>query len=181
MFLEGERLYLRSIEREDLPKCQQWINNPEVRKFLNRIFPIDTYTEESWYESHDRGSLPTNVIFAIVLKDKDLHIGNIGIHKINWQSRFGTTGAIIDEPEYWGKGYGPEAKELLLYYAFNTLNLRRIQSSVLAINKRSLKYLKKSGYIEEGRHKEKFFRDGEWIDEISLAITARAWHKARQN
>ena len=41
---------------------------------------------------------------------------------------------MIGESEYWGRGLGTEAKMLLLDYAFNTLNLRRICSQVLAFN-----------------------------------------------
>jgi RimJ/RimL family protein N-acetyltransferase len=82
---------------------------------------------------------------------------------------------MIGEKEYWGKGYGTEAKMLLLHYAFDTLNLRKICSSVISFNERSHKYSLKCGYKEEGRRKAQLFRDGKYWDEIQLAVFRKDW------
>lgn len=99
----------------------------------------------------------------------------MAIHQIDWVNGTATTGAMIGEKEYWGKGYGSEAKMLLLDYAFNRLGLRKICSNVIAFNGRSKRYSEKCGYREEARRKAQFFRDGTYHDEIWLAVFRENW------
>jgi RimJ/RimL family protein N-acetyltransferase len=102
-------------------------------------------------------------------------IGTMGIHGIDYRHGIATTGALIGEPEYWGKGYGSEAKMLLLEYAFNTLNLRKINSEVIAYNERSTQYSLKCGYKIEGRRRLEHFAKGEYWDVIQLAVFREDW------
>ena len=62
-----------------------------------------------------------------------------------------------------------------LNYAFNTLNLRKICSSVLAFNKRSLKYNLHCGYKIEGRKRKQIFKNGKYWDEIILGLFKKDW------
>ena len=180
-FLKGKRLYLRPLEAEDLDRCRLWINDPDLRRYILRQFPMDALNELRWHETRDRTSAPQDISLAIVLKKGDRHIGNMGLHRIDWINRNATTGAIIGEADCREKGYGAEAKELLLAYAFDTLGLHRISSNVLSTNPRSLAYLKKSGYREEGVLREHIFRDGRWIDDIQLGLLADEWHARRKS
>lgn len=181
VFLEGKRLYLRPIEESDMGRCARWINNPGVRGFLGiNQYPSDMVRQREWHRQRDRGCPPKGVTLAIVLKDGHRHIGNIGLDSIDWLNRHGRTGCLIGEKDCWGQGYGYEAKELLLEYGFNTLNLNRISSRVKASNPRSLAYLKKSGYLEEGRCRQEFFENGQWVDAIILGVLAEDWRAARK-
>ena len=168
VFLRGFKTYLRPLEEGDLLNCQRWINDPEVRRFLKNSWPLSFADEKKWIEG--KVGNRSHVILAIVTVDGDHHIGNIGLHRINWQNRFATTGTVIGEKDYWGKSYGTDAKMQLLHWAFHEMNLRKICSSVIAYNERSLKYSLHCGYQEEGRLKEHFFREGQYWDEILLAI-----------
>jgi RimJ/RimL family protein N-acetyltransferase len=180
IFLEGKRLYLRPHELKDVERCRKWINNPNIRPFLLLQFPISEAGERAWLESLNSVSNPSDIVFAIVLKRGDRLIGNTGIHRIDWLNRHAMTGAMIGEIDCQGKGYGSEAKELILRYCFNTLGLHRISSSVLANNPRSLAYLKKAGYREEGIQREHFFRNGQWVDEVLLSILEDEWRAGQK-
>ncbi len=175
LFLDGKRLYLRTLEVGDLDRARRWMNDPEVRRYLLCRVPIDEVSERTWFDGRNRGPFPTDIVLAIVLKRGHRHIGSTGIHQINWIDRHATTGAVIGEADCWNRGYGSEAKALVLRYCFETLGLHRVCSAVLATNGRSLAYLKKSGYREEGRFREHTFRDGGWIDEVRLSILADEW------
>lgn len=100
---------------------------------------------------------------------------HLSIFYINWQNRTAVTGAVIGEKNYWGKGYGTEAKMILLDYAFNTLNLRKITSSVKAFNKRSLAYSLHCGYVIEGRLRDQHFVGGRYWDDIILGLFKEQW------
>ena len=86
-----------------------------------------------------------------------------------------TTGALIGDKDYWGKGFGTDAKMILLDYAFNTLGLRKILSAVIDYNKRSLRYSLHCGYKIEGVRKKQIFRNGRFRDEFMLAVFKKDW------
>lgn len=172
VFMRSNRVTLRPLAQDDIPLLTRWINDPEVIQYLNAYLPMMETEEENWLQNM-QSSQHSDICFAIVVDEK--MIGNMGIHNIDWRHRTAVTGTIIGEKEYWGYGYGTEAKMLLLAYAFNTLNLRKIRSSVLAFNERSHRYSMKCGYKEEGRLKEQLFRHGQYWDEILLAVFKDNW------
>ena len=141
VFRMGKRIYLRPLSKEDIPLLAVWINDPEVNQYLKISHPMRLEDEMKFYES--LGERKNDIIFAIVLKDTDDIIGTMGLHKIDHKNGLATTGSFIGRKDLWGKGYGTEAKMLLLEYAFNTLNLRKVCSIVYDFNERSKKCLKK--------------------------------------
>ena len=180
VFIKGERMYFRPLEKEDLPRMQRWVNDPLIRPFIGNQWPMDAAAETEWFEKRDRGVPRSEIILAIVLNEGDRHIGNMGLHQIDWRNRSATTGAIIGERDCWGKKYGHESKELLLEYAFNTLGLHRINSLVLETNRRSYNCLISCGYREEGRRRHAMLVDGEWIDDVVMGILDKDWRERRK-
>ena len=168
VFLKGRNVSLRPVEKTDLPIIVRWINDPEVRFFLEAYLPQNNKDEEEWLERLSKRK-PDDITLLIV-KTGGEPIGVMGIHNIKWRDRVATTGALIGAKECWGKGLGSEAKLLLLDYAFNTLNLRKICSNAIAYNERSIRYSLRCGYKEEGKLKAHIFRAGEYHDLVQLAI-----------
>lgn len=173
VFLKGKRVALRPILKQDVPQLLLWMNDQEVTQYLSAYLPMLEADEEEWFANLSKRK-QTDLIFAIVVNDGTC-IGTMGLHQISWKDRVATTGAFIGDKAYWGKGYGTEAKMLLLDYAFNTLNLRKICASVLAFNKRSYAYQLKCGYKEEGRKLRQRYRKGKYWDEIFMAVFKRDW------
>ena len=69
-----------------------------------------------------------------------------------------------------GKGYGSEAIRVLQKFAFEELNLNRIELDVYDFNVRAHKCYLKCGFKEEGRMRQKLFRNGQFRDVIKMAI-----------
>ncbi|MCI0330170.1 MAG: GNAT family N-acetyltransferase [candidate division Zixibacteria bacterium] len=173
VFLKGKKTILRPLRKAtDFELCLRWINDPEVNQYLLVHFPVTEKKEEEWFDKVANN--PKEVILGIETLDGKL-IGTMALHNINGKDRTAATGALIGEKKYWGKGYGTDAKMTLLDYAFNTLNLRKINSSVYAFNKRSLKYNLKCGYKIEGVRKKQIFRNGKYNDEIIIAVFKEDW------
>jgi RimJ/RimL family protein N-acetyltransferase len=175
VFLRGRKVILRPMNKAtDLELAWKYVNDPEVRRFLKTDRPFTLEAEAKWFDSlADRSS--TNIVLAIVDIETGKYIGSMGIHKINWKDRTATTGALIGDKSYWGKGYGTDAKMILLDYAFNTLGLRKILSSVMHFNRRSLNYSLHCGYKVEGVRKKQMFRNGHYCDEILLGLFKKDW------
>jgi RimJ/RimL family protein N-acetyltransferase len=172
VFLVGKMVNLRLFTRADIPTLTRWINDPEVRESIAATLPQTEKQEEEWFNK--LGADDKNIVLGIETKEGVL-IGSIGIHQINWRDRICTTGALIGEKEYWGKGYGTDAKMVLLNYIFNTLNLNKVCSGVIAYNKRSLRYSLHCGYKIEGRRRKHIFKNGKYWTLIELGLFKEEW------
>lgn len=89
-FLIADTVYLRALERGDLSgRMFQWANDPEVTQYMYMgTFPNNMDKLEREYSSlvaNTPAGLvqlpgnPSHVVFAIIDKKDDLHIGNVGI------------------------------------------------------------------------------------------------------
>lgn len=172
VFLVGKIVNLRPLSKNDVSDMTRWINDPEIRELVSFVFPKTEKQEEEWVNK--LGSDEKNIVLGIETKDHKF-IGLMGLHEINWISRTCTTGAVIGEKEYWGKGYGTDAKMQVLNYAFNTLNFHKVCSSVIVYNKRSLHYSLHCGYKIEGRRKRQHFKNGKYWDLIELGLFKDEW------
>lgn len=76
-------------------------------------------------------------------------------------------GYSIDEDEQ-GKGYMKEALKLVLDYAFDELELHRVEASTLVDNIKSQRVLKSCGFKELGLNKKYLFVNGKWKDHITF-------------
>jgi ribosomal-protein-alanine N-acetyltransferase len=86
---------------------------------------------------------------------------------------------------YWidealaGEGYTPEAVVAVLQFAFDVLELHRIEISIIPRNKASLRVVEKLGLRFEGVAERLLEIDGAWEDHSRWAITAEEWaHRA---
>jgi len=172
-FLEGERIYLREVRPSDVNETYyKWMNAPEVTRFLESRFnpnSIETLREYVEGKLGDR----ENVFLAIVLKDRDRHIGNIKLGPINWIHRFADIGILIGEQDCWGKGYAGEAIQLMVDYAFGKLNLHKLTAGSYSLNQGSVKAFQKVGFEIEGVRKELFYCDGGYVDHILMGMLKR--------
>lgn len=173
VMLSGRRIYLRPVEEGDLIYYRRWLNDQETAQYLTIYLPLTETAEKEWFEQMHKNK--NNIVLTIVERRTDRPIGNMGIHQIDWKDRRASTGAIIGEKRFRDRGIGFEAKMLLLHYAFNTLNLRKICSGAHAFNKRSIAYSQKCGYKVEGILRQHIFRNGDYQDDVLLAVFKEDW------
>jgi len=169
-FLEGKRIYLREVRLSDITDhYYRWMNDPQVCQYLETRFSPQSFEKiESYVRQMEVD--PNSVFLAIIMKRENTHIGNIKIGPVNWFHRFSDVSILIGEKKYWGKGLGAEAIQLIIRYAFETLNLHKLTAGVYANNIGSIKAFKKARFVEEGIRKEQRFLSGKYIDEVLLGI-----------
>lgn len=172
IFLVGRIVNLRPLSKTDIPTLTRWVNDHKIREFVYATLPQTEEKEEEWLNKLNTDD--KNIVLGIETKE-GTHIGLMGIHRINWMDRTCFTGALIGEKEYWGKGYGTDAKMFILDYIFNVLNLRKVCSGVIAYNKRSLHYSLHCGYKIEGTRKKQIFKKGKYWDLIELGLFKHEW------
>ncbi len=180
-YLVGEKVYLRALEREDLSgNMFQWANDPETTYYMYMgTVPNTMEALEREYElmtSSGTGSLlqlpcnPTNVVFAVVDKETDVHVGNVGFYNISWLYRTAEFRSIIGEKAYWGGGYAPEAYCLALAYAFDRLNLRKVWAGCREDNFAAIMANKRVGFVQEGRQRQQILRNNQAYDVVLFGL-----------
>ncbi len=167
IFRKGEMIHLRPVLKEDLEILVIHMNDEETMINLSGVFPISYEDELKWFK--DQNKKTTNIVLAVVENSTYKLTGTVGLHGINYIDGTATTGFCLIK-RFWSNGYGTEAAQLLLTFAFKHLNLRKINSSVLSFNLRSLRLHMKMGYKEEGVLKKQRYRDGVYVDEILLSL-----------
>lgn len=167
----GKKTRLRRIERDDLSTFVCWFGDPEIRDFISINSPISMAQEEHWFQQQLQKK--NDELFAIESHDgseNNVLIGVIGLHNIDWVHRHTELGVIIGEREYLSKGYGSDAIDMVLGFAFHELNLHRVSLLVLEDNARGIRAYEKCGFQLEGRMREAFFRKGRYQDQLQMAI-----------
>lgn len=82
--------------------------------------------------------------------------------------------------EYQTQGYGGEAMDWMLDWAFKNAGLHRVEGNVFGWNTRAQKVYQRLGFREEGRRRECLFKDDKWWDEVHFGILKNEWQKIRQ-
>ena len=129
---------------------------------------------QGWFEKDQEGK---NYFFTIHTLEGDRLIGFIGLGGLAWNHGEAWVGIGLGERDCWGQGYGTEAMQLLLHYAFTELNLRRVSLGVYEYNPRACRSYEKAGFRYEGRHRKAVNREGRRWDEIHMGILREEWQE----
>lgn len=175
MIIKTKRLKLRNLRKSDAKDIVENINNLNVSKWLILVPYPYTKKDALWWinktQKESRESPRKNYTFGIELSREKKIIGAIGIDSVNEYQGIGNVGYWIGE-NYHKKGYGSEALEKILDFAFFKLKLRRIEAGVFAENPSSGKLLEKFGFKQEGLRVKarKSKADGKIKDEILYGL-----------
>lgn len=175
----GKLVRLCAIEAErDAPIVARWSRDSEYRRLRSSApaRPIMATQIKHGWEADGEMRMGA-VSLAIRTLAEDQWIGTVLLDGICWNHGFGWLGIGIGEREFWGRGYGTEAVQIILRYAFTELNLWRVSLSVLAANPRARRAYEKCGFVVEGRVRGLAHIDGERIDEVFMGILRDEWER----
>ncbi|MFW5871917.1 MAG: GNAT family N-acetyltransferase [bacterium] len=153
MELQTKRLLLRDFVSEDASAVYEHINNLNVSKYLSKVkFPYTLEDAEEFIEKKlvaidaaENGKEPrTDYSLAIIKQSDQGLMGCIGLHNVNDFVGTATLGYWLGEP-FWGNGYATEAAARVRDFAFEDLNLQRINVDALIDNPGSNRVIRKIG------------------------------------
>ena len=172
----GEQVRLRAVERDDLPRFVEWLNNPEVRRGLARYLPLSLAEEERWFEDSLQVP-PAERPFSIDVRQGEAwqHIGGASLMHIDARARHAEVGIHIGDAGVWGQGLGTQAMCLILRHGFETLNLNRVYLRVYEDNSRALAVYRRLGFREEGRLRQDRFLEGKYWDTLLMGLLKSEW------
>lgn len=166
----GKLVRLREYRKSDIETVLKFFHDEEVIKNLSPGIPYP-YTfedEEKWFENNS--ALNDNYNFAIETIASNKYIGGCGINQIDWKNSWVIIGIVIGDKDYWSKGYGLDAMNVLVGFIFNQMNINKIKLNVFSFNERAIACYEKCGFIREGVLREELFRDGKYYDVIAMGM-----------
>jgi RimJ/RimL family protein N-acetyltransferase len=175
--LKGKLVLLRPVQKSDITYFLKWFNDPEVIQYLEMYLPMTEMSEQKFIEELGT-SLATTVAFFVIEAingEQNKPIGSIALGRINAKDHSATFGLAIGDKQYWSRGYGNEAANLIIRYGFEQLNLHRISSSAWSFNERSIRLHLKLGFREEGRRLEAVYKNGAYHHEVMFGLLRQDW------
>ncbi|MBV6457240.1 MAG: hypothetical protein HONBIEJF_00348 [Fimbriimonadaceae bacterium] len=166
---EGKLVRLVPLDERHFDNALRWINDSEITAWLLvGDYPTTRIAEREWFDGASKSS-ESNIIFAIETLD-GRHVGMSGIHQLDRGNGTAVTGSFIGNPQDWGKGFGTDAALTRARYCFEVLGLRLLMTSFLEGNERSMRMSTRVGFREIGRWPKKYWKRGQFRDEILLAL-----------
>ena len=102
--------------------------------------------------------------FFIFEKNTNELIGGINLNNIQYGAAYHASLGYWLGEDFQRQGYMAEALSLMKMYAFNGLNLKRLNAACLPDNERSVRLLEKAGFTEEGYAPKYLQINGVWQD-----------------
>lgn len=178
MILKSRNIYLRPLIIDDVNETYlAWLNNPEVNAGLaTRNYTIPRLKEYVYSKIIN----PNCHFFAIVSYNGNLHIGNVKLDFYDKDANHYEFGILIGDKNYWGKGIGYEASFLVLNYAFDVLEARKVWLAVYENNLPARRLYEKLGFVLEGCLRKHVCIDGVYYDKYLMGIFKEEWHKSQE-
>lgn len=166
--LRTERLRLEPMGPEHLPVQWSALADPERMRLTGTHA---TFTEERvrTYLASLAGSAE-RADWAIVRSSDEQYLGEVVLNDLDADNE-AMNFRIALNGEY-GQGFGTEATRAVIGYGFDVVGLHRISLGVYTFNPRAVRAYEKSGFRREGLARHALRWDGEWHDEITMAILA---------
>lgn len=177
--LRSARLRYTAMTEDDLPLLATWDLDGATLRQLDSGPGVPRNVTQLGEWMRGSQARKDGYLFALRPLDSDEMLGYIELDGIQWSHGVTWFSILIGDPANRGKGYGSEALEWLLRFAFHELNLYRVQLSVFAYNSAAIRVYERAGFQLEGRFREFLARDGQRHDMLLYGILRPEW-EARQ-
>jgi len=167
MRIEGNKIVLRDVQKNDMINKVRWFNDPQVNKTLLLEESLDLNRTLKWFEEHAGDDARREFI---VESTQGESIGITGLLHINRRHGTAECYCIIGEKAYWGKGIGTEVHKLLVDWGFKNLGLNKIWADIRAENIAIVKVIEKLGFKVEGTLRQERIIDGSRIDVVRIGL-----------
>jgi len=151
--LTTERLLLRDFTDSDAADILRFRSDSEVQQYNTDPMRDEAEarglirTMGAWYVTRQA------IQWGITLREEHRVIGICGVHDWSRRHRRAYVGYDLAR-EYWDQGLASEAMRAVVWFAFEQLDLHRLEAITIAENVRSIRLLERLGFQQEGLRRE---------------------------
>jgi ribosomal-protein-serine acetyltransferase len=150
-------------------------NHDHLYKWMNWV-PEDGMTREDvrdFIRRSERAAREQTQYNAVIVQ-ADKIIGCTGFPEIDWQDHWAHIGYWLDR-EHTGKGIMTNAVRALTTYAFEALELNRIEIRCASGNVASAAIPQRLGFVHEGTLRDLRLLHGTYVDDLVFGMLAKDW------
>ena len=168
--LVGERVRLDPLGAADADDLIPYLvdMDPEVRRLTgtHQEFTAEQVRRvfADWERRHDRAD------WVIRSREDGTALGDCALLDLDPDNAGVHYRIALNSMAHTGRGYGTEATDLVLEYAFGTAGLHRVALEVFDFNTGAQRSYAKSGFVREGVWREHLRWDGEWHDAVLMSV-----------
>ncbi|MFD6417056.1 GNAT family N-acetyltransferase [Streptomyces sp. NPDC060194] len=173
--LHTSRLRLRPFEDGDAGELVALHSNADVMRYWDSPPWTDPARAARFLaRSREMAEAGDGVRVVMERAEDGAFVGWCTLHEWNPDFRSVKLGYCLGEA-MWGRGYGTEAARAVLGWAFDTLDLNRVQAEVDTRNDGSARVLEKLGFVREGTLREDCVVAGVVSDSWVYGLLRREW------
>ncbi len=173
--LQGERIWLRPIEERDLEAYRLACTDRDIASLAGFSHPMSETNLRRWFEQASVQHGSDAFYFSICRLGEDAFLGTAVLWHMDQVNGSAEISMFIADKELWGHGYGTEALNALVDFAFGELPLERIWLKVYAHNPRAQKTYDKAGFVKEGVMRHARRHRGGFSDSILMSQLRDEW------
>lgn len=175
--ISTERLRLRWLAPGDVPALAAIFGDPDVCRFWSSPALTDLAAAEALYQQIMRGFTARSLFqWGITERKTEAVVGTCTLASLSSEHRRAEVGFALARA-VWGRGYISEALPALLDFAFETLDLHRLEADVDPRNERSIRAIERLGFEREGYLRERYHVNGELQDAVLYGLLRRDWRE----
>jgi len=168
MIIHGDKVVLRAVEESDNVMLLSLINDPDTEMMLGgSSWPVSEAEQLKWFEHQERSRDVLRCIVA--LQEDGKAIGTIILSDIDQKNATGHIHIKMSKDGGRGKGYGTDAVNTMVQYAFEELRLNCIYANILSYNEASIKLFERCGFKNDGVLRQRVYKKGKFIDMLAYS------------
>ena len=173
--LPTSRLRLRPFTSADADALFALHSNAHVLRYWDSPpWSEPARAERFIAKSHELEEQGSGARLAMDRVSDGAFIGWCSLTRWNPDYRSASMGYCLDDAA-WGHGYATEGANALLHWAFDTLDLNRVQAETDTRNLASARVLEKLGFVREGTLREDCVVNGDVSDSWVYGLLRREW------
>lgn len=175
--LENDRVLLRPLEESDFENLVHFsVNEPELWEYSlqkgSGVEGLKNYMQTAIVNRNKENSYP----FIVFDKKNHSFAGSTRFYDVQLANKTLQLGFTWYGKKYQKTGLNQNCKFLLLEFAFEKMDMERVEFRADYENKNSIEAMKKIGCIEEGVLRKNFVKpNGDRRDSIVLSILKQEW------
>ncbi len=163
--LQGQKVFLRALEPEDLDFVHEIENNENFWEISSTQAPYSRFLIRQYIENAHRDIYDIKQLRLVICTKRGRPVGLIDVYDLEPRDKRAAIGILIADKKDRKKGFGSESLTLLCDYCFTHLGLHQVYANVASSNEESMRIFENNGFRKVGLKKDWTLFNGNYKDE----------------